>query len=226
MLELLTFDNFALGAILAIGMFAEGKASKIKTLPLTLSLLNLVHAYFTRRRTSFLWKLSPFLLVWGLSQKNLKGVDAMLEDRLEYASAWLDKFDANYETGFGGTSLLQVLASQSAEAANQPYTRSVKLLLKRGAKIDFQRESDKATALMLAANEGNVAMVKLCKPVSAHTERQSHSHRWAAAGGGARLARASTTSTTLPFPAISPQSWPTSTAASPPTCSTPMAGPP
>lgn len=161
MLELLTFDNFALGAILAIGMFAEGKASKIKTLPLTLSLLNLVHAYFTRRRTSFLWKLSPFLLVWGLSQKNLKGVDAMLEDRLEYASAWLDKFDANYETGFGGTSLLQVLASQGAEAANQPYTRSVKLLLRRGAKIDFQRESDKATALMLAANEGNVAMVKL-----------------------------------------------------------------
>ena len=159
--QLLNFENFALVALFAVGVFAEGKDSKMKTLPLTLSILNLVHAFFTGRRTSTLWKLLPLVLVWGLSQKNLKGVDAMLENRIDYAEAWLTKFDANYETGTGGTSLLQVLASQPADAPHQPYKKSVNLLLERGAKVDFQRVSDKATALMLAANEGNVAMVKL-----------------------------------------------------------------
>ena len=159
--KLLNFENFALVSLVAIGVFAEGKDSKVKTLPLSISILNLVHAFFTGRHTPTLWKLLPLVLVWGLTQKNLKGVDAMLEDRIEYAEAWLTHFHANHETGIGGSSLLQVLAYQPAEAQNQPYARSVSLLLKHGARIDFQRASDQATALMLAANEGNVAMVRL-----------------------------------------------------------------
>ena len=157
----LSFENFALVTLLAIGLWPDGKASKTKTLPLTISILNLLHAFFTRRHTSIIWKLLPLVLVCGLAQKNLNGVDAMLEDRIAHVQAWLTRFDANHETDIGGTSLIQVLACQPAGAPNQPYTRSVNLLLQRGSRIDFQRVSDQATALMLAANEGNIAMVKL-----------------------------------------------------------------
>ena len=113
---LLNFENFAFVTLLAIGVFTEGRDNKTKTLPLTISLLNLVHAYFTGRHTPIWWKLLPFILGWGLSQKNLKGVDALLDERIDFARVWLDTFGANYETGLAGTSLLQVLASEKADA--------------------------------------------------------------------------------------------------------------
>ena len=89
--DLLSLEHFVFTALLLIGLFALSEDTKVKTLPLTISLLNLVHAWITGRRTTIEWKLLPVFLVLGLSRRNLKGMDAMLENRVDSARSFLKR---------------------------------------------------------------------------------------------------------------------------------------